>query len=70
MILFQHPEVNGGHMVILEGFKLDDMKQRCEDCGRTFPRKEIGTLTITQGTGHQEKHFLCLECGKKLIEKK
>lgn len=67
MILFRHSKINGGHPLILEGFKLDDLKQRCESCVQTFSVKEIGTLTITnEVTGATEKHYLCLECGKKL----
>lgn len=66
MILFQHPEL-GGRRVVIHGFKLEDLKQRCEICSRALPEKEMGTLTITdQETGQTEKHFLCLECGKKI----
>lgn len=66
MILFQLPG-NVGRRVVIHGFKLDDLKQRCEICGRALPEKEMGTLTITdQETGQTEKHFLCLECGKEI----
>ena len=34
---------------------------------KSWVEKEMGTLTITnQKTGQTEKHFLCLECGKKI----
>ena len=66
MILFQHPGL-GGRRVVIHGFKLDDLTPRCELCSKELPEKEMGTLTITnQKTGQTEKHFLCLECGKKI----
>ncbi len=53
----------------MHGFKLDDLKERCEECGKIVPKKEIGTLTITdEARGLIGRHFYCYECGKRLVE--
>lgn len=70
MIIFRHSTINGGHPVIMQGFKLDDLKETCEGCGKIVPKKEMGTLTITdERLGLVEKHFYCYKCGKELVKK-
>jgi hypothetical protein len=69
-VYFKHPGL-GGRSVVIRGFKLDDGKARCELCNKVVPKEQIGTLTITyRDTGESETHQVCLECGKKLEEKK
>ena len=52
---------------MIQGFKLDDGKLRCELCSKPYLPHELGTLTITyKETGITEKYQVCLECGKKL----
>ena len=68
-VYFKHPGL-GGRRVVIQGFKLDDGKLRCELCSKEVSNEQLGTLTIThKDTGETETHKVCLECGKKLEEK-
>ena len=68
-VYFKHPGL-GGRRVVIQGFKLDDGKIRCELCSKEVSNEQLGTLTITyKDTGETETHKVCLECGKKLEEK-
>ena len=67
-VYFKHPGL-GGRRVVIQGFKLDDGKIRCELCSKEVPNEQLGTLTITnKDTGKTEMHLVCLECGKKLVK--
>lgn len=65
-VYFKYPGL-GGRRVVIQGFKLDDGKLRCELCSKPYLPKDLGTLTVTQkDTGETKKYLVCLECGKKL----
>ena len=64
-VIFQHPSVNDGKSVTIEGF---NFKNICGYCGKDTSGEVCGTLKIENEKTVEEVN-LCNECSRKLLAK-